>query len=197
MQNMKSKNKKSKVGNRRSRIPQQPGDIIVKRMTLPNLSISSTAGNIIAVSTSTTSAQVQSAPATEFTSFAARYQQYRVRSVKIIAIPVRSVNTVTADNDNITSLYMGDFIGSSIPTTAAQVLADERSRIVATNVRWTFVADWNRNPNAKLWNPTSAAVPTANLFGIAFASSTASPLLASALIFTYQVEWIVEFRGSQ
>jgi hypothetical protein len=186
---------------RRKMAPSSAGDIIVKRMTLPSTTantVSSTAGSIVALDTATSAAVVQSAPATEWASFAARYQQFRVRSVRLILEPVNTVSyQATGVTVNHSSLYSGDYIGTSVPGSAAQVFSDEKARLTNTSKRLSYTVDWSRNPNAKLWNPTNAALPPANNFGIAFASSAAAELAVSYPYFTRSVEWVVEFRGSQ
>lgn len=176
------------------------GDIIVKKMTLSSQAIACSAGAIIPVTTSVTSSLVQSAAAAEWSSFAARYQQYRVRKVRVRAFPTSRVNGLNSAGQDVSlsSLYVADYIGGSAPTTAAQVLSDEGAKVVSTGDNFVFQADWRRNPNAKLWNPTNAAIPTANQFGIAWASSTLTGFMpANATQFTYDVEWEVEFRGAQ
>jgi len=175
------------------------GDIIVKRMTLPGIIVSSTAGQVIAVNTATDTTLVQSAPASEWASFAARYQQYRVRSVTMIMEPVfpGSGTPVGVAADGHGALYVSDFIGGSVPGSAAQVLSDEGAVCSGTSKRIVYTVDWARNPNAKLWNPTSAVIPTANSFGIAYASDTTTVLVASTNYFVRTTLWEVEFRGSQ
>jgi hypothetical protein len=170
-------------------------------MTLPSLVISTTAGAIIAVTTTVDTTLVQSAPATEWASFAARYQQYRVRRVRVRACPVFPVNDGPdgiAVSTGHSSLYVSDFIGTSVPGSAAQVLADEGAKALCTYKPFVYETTWARNPNAKLWNPTSAVIPAANSYGIAWASSTnATMMAASAPYISYDVEWEVEFRGAQ
>lgn len=176
------------------------GDVLVKRLTLQGGQIFSTAGNVIAVNaTNLTAANVQSVPATEWASFAARYQQFRVRSVRVIMEPTYpGSGTPVAASVSHGTFYVGDFIGSAVPTTAAQVLSDEGVHIYCTSQRVDYMVDWTRNPNAKLWNPTSAALPVANSYGIAYASNSAATCLAASTTFySYTVEWIVEFRGAQ
>jgi hypothetical protein len=174
--------------------------MISKSFTLPSQSVATTAGNVIAVTTSVKASQVQSGPATEWASFAARYQQYRVKAVRVRMTPVYPVSgpPVASGQTGHSQLYVGDYIGSSVPTTAAQVLSDERAIVVSTFKAFTYTVTSKRNPNALLWNPTTAAVPSANDFGIAWASSTVAALLcASTIYYAYDVEWVVEFRGSQ
>jgi len=170
------------------------GDVITKRMTIPNLSISTNGAGVVAVNTTIDSTLVETAPATEWASFAARYQQYRVKSVKMIACATNPA--ASPGNAPVVPLYVSDFIGSSVPSSAAQILADEGSRVISSKNDFTFRATWARNPNAKLWTPTSGAITTANSYGIAFASNTAVTAVSS-LQFGYQLEFEVELRGSQ
>jgi hypothetical protein len=92
---------------------------------------------------------------------------------------------------------MGDYIGSAAPASAAQVLSDENMKVVATNRDFVKTITWKRNPNARLWNPTSAAIPAANQFAWVCASPGAVPLTTATTYFAYVVEWEVEFKGSQ
>jgi len=185
---------------RPKQLVREQGDILVKKLSFPNGAIASTAGGLIAVNTQFTAALVQSAPASEWASFAARYQQYRVRSVRLVLEPMfpGSGTPVALAQTGHGALFVSDFIGTAAPTTSAQILSDEGSVMINTSKKVDFTVDWARNPNAKLWNPTSAALPAANGYGIAFASdSVFASLVASAVYYTSIVEWIVEFRGSQ
>ncbi len=176
------------------------GDIVLKTMTLSSQVLATSAGGVIPVTTSITSSLVQSGPAAEWASFAARYQQYRVRAVRIIAKAIRTRPYLDAAGvDNlVSSLYVADYIGTAVPASAAQVLSDENSKVLSTADHFVYETTWAKNPNAKLWNPTSAAIPAANLYGIALASSTLVGLLKGTTNqYTYVVEWDVELRGSQ
>lgn len=168
-------------------------DIIVKRMTIPSQQLSSSAGGIIGVN-EITAAMAQSNPASEWASFSARYQQYRVRSVKLVASP--RYPAATPSNGH-SQLYVSDFIGTAAPTSAAQVLSDERAKAVSTSRPFEYMVTWNRNPNAKLWNPTSAALPQANSYGISVCSSANASMPVSTVIFDTYYEYEVELRGSQ
>jgi len=174
------------------------GDGIVKRLTLPQASVNSSAGNVIALDATSTAALCTSA--SEWASFAARYQQFRVRGVRVILEPIwpGAGNVVASTAFNHSALYVGDFIGVAAPASPTQLLSDEGAVVTNTSKRVDFTVDWARNPNAKLWNPTSAALPAPNGFGIAFASNPASATLqASTGYYSKTLEWIVEFRGSQ
>jgi len=169
------------------------GDQIVKRMTFNGLVLATGAGTAIPV-TSVTSAQVVTSPATEWTSFAARYQQYRVRAIRVRGKAVNPVQSATVTHS---VLYRGDYVGISAPANAAQVLADENVEEVATCKDFQDVVGWQRNPNAKLWNPTSAVPPAANQFSWVCATPVTPALTTATTYYAYTVEWEVEFRGSQ
>jgi len=140
------------------------------------------------------SGTVFSAPAAEFASFAARYQQYRVRAIRVHGKAINPVQTATIVHS---ALYRGDYIGSSIPTTAAQVLSDENVKECTTCRDFVDVVTWRRNPNAKLWNPTSAGIPVQNDFAWVAASPAAPVLTTATTYYALVVEWEVELRGSQ
>jgi hypothetical protein len=169
------------------------GDQIVKRMTISGDVLATGAGTQIPV-TAISSAEVQAAPASEWASFAARYQQYRVRAIRVTGKAIQPIQTATSSHS---VLYRGDFIGSSSPSTAAQVLSDENVRECATHKDFRDIVTWSRNPNAMLWNPTSAAIPTANEFSWVAASPGVPPLTTATTYYALTVEYEVEFRGSQ
>jgi hypothetical protein len=113
-------------------------------------------------------------------------------------MPCTNVSFLSGNTFLLTTMYFADFIGTSLPTSAAQVLSDERCRIVSIGDKVVITSTWLRNPNAKLWAPTSAAVPAANSYGVAFASATnAGILTALADYYTITVLFDVELRGSQ
>jgi hypothetical protein len=94
-------------------------------------------------------------------------------------------------------LYRADYIGNSQPATAAQVLSDEKSQENCTCKDFADIVTWQKNPNAKLWNPTTAAIPAANQFAWVCATTAAPALTTATTYYGVVVEWEVEFRGSQ
>jgi hypothetical protein len=177
-----------------SRSVESAGDQIVKRMTLSGLTLATGAGTAIGVTNIVTSAFVQSNPAAEWASFASRYQQYRVRAIRVRGKATQPVQTAAVSHS---VLFRGDFIGTSAPASAAQVLSDENSKEVSTNKDFEDVVTWQRNPNARLWNPTNAAIPGANQFAWTVASPATPALTTATTYYALVVEWEVEFRGSQ
>jgi len=169
------------------------GDQIVKRMTYPGETLATGAGTGIAV-TSFSSGTVQSLPATEWASFAARYQQYRVRALRVRGKAINPIQDATHTHG---VLVRGDFIGSSGPATGAQVLSDENAKEACTCKDFEDLVTWQRNPNARLWNPTSAVVPAANTFSWVCATIATPALTTATTYYAVVLEWEVEFRGSQ
>jgi hypothetical protein len=169
------------------------GDQIVKRMILNYGALATGAGTVLPV-TLIRSQDVQTNPATEWASFAARYQQYRIRALRVTGKATQPVQTATVSHS---VFYRGDFIGASPPSTSAQVLSDENVKMVGTDKDFLDIVTWARNPNAKLWNPTSTYIPTANSFGWCGASPTTPALTTATTYYALTVEWEVEFRGSQ
>lgn len=162
-------------------------------MTLPAFTLATGAGTVIPVS-SIISGVVQSSPASEWASFAARYQQYRVRAIRVTGKATQPIQSATISHS---VLYRGDYIGTSVPSTSAQVLSDENVRQNATSRDFVDVVTWSRNPNARLWNPTSASIPTANEFAWVAASASTPLLTTATTYFAMTAEYEVEFRGSQ
>jgi hypothetical protein len=187
---------KQKNSSSNARSIDNAGDQIVKRMTLSGGTLATGAGTVIAISAASTitSSGCQSAPAAEWASFAARYQQYRVRAIRVRGKAINPVETATIVHS---VLFRADYIGSSGPATAAQVLSDERAQENCTCKDFSHTVTWIRNPNARLWNPTGAAIPAANQFAWVAATPATPPLLTGTTYYALVVEWEVEFRGSQ
>jgi hypothetical protein len=167
------------------------GDVINKRMTFFQ-QITATGGGLIPVA-GISSDTVRSNPASEWTSFAARYQAFRVRGMKTTFIARHPTQDTVATVHG--SLYVADTLVSNTPGSSAQILSDEGSRVYPTHKSFTYVANWARNPNSKLWNPTSAAIPAANQLAIFYGSP--DTLAASVSYFDVIIEYDIELRGSQ
>jgi len=186
----RSRQNKAKVG---AFSIDKAGDQVVKRMSVQLGPYATGAGTTLPV-LSVASGYVQQAPASEWASFAARYQQYRVRAIRVTGKATQPVQTAAISHS---ALYRGDYIGSAAPTTSAQVLSDENVKIVDTHTDFADIVTWRRNPNAMLWNPTSAVIPSANEFSWVAASISTPPLTTATTYYAVSIEWEVEFRGSQ
>jgi hypothetical protein len=167
------------------------GDIITKRVTYSN-SYATSSGGVLALDV-VNCAQVQSNPASEWASFAARYQQFRVKALSVTFYMVYP---------SVGPYVFCDYIGSAAPSSATQIVSDERCVIRAPggnagSTLLVYETDWSRNPNARLWNPTSAALPAANGYGIAFTFHPLAVTVDSLTVLVGSTDWLVEFRGSQ
>jgi hypothetical protein len=169
------------------------GDIVLKRMTYPT-TLTTTTGGLIAIS-ATTSNSVQSIPATEWSSFAARYQQYRVKALTLTFYPLYNDATSTATYP-LAVLIVSDSLGGITPSSIAQQLADERAIVRSAGTSpFNYTVDWNRNPNAKLWTSTTGNIPTADQYQVNYSSF--GGLANTTAYYTVVIQWLVEFRGSE
>jgi hypothetical protein len=172
-------------------------DNLVKRMTVGSQVLTTSAFGIIPVTTNLQSDQCSQFPSTEWASYAARFQQYRVRRMRLHFDPCLNVNSVAgvASLNLLSVLYFSDFDSTSIPTSAAQIIADANFRKYSTAKSFTYTTTWEKNPNAKLWSPTNAAIPALSRFGVAFCSHTNVNLLPiNTIIYTYLMDFEVELQ---
>lgn len=169
------------------------GDILTKRMTVGSQVLMTSAFGIIPVTTNLQSDQCSQFPSTEWASYSARFGQYRVKSMTLRFRPCFTVNSVATNLLSV--MYFSEFSSTSIPTSAAQIIADSKFRMCSTGKEINYTATWARNPNAQLWNPTSAAIPAASRYGVAFCSHTNVNLLPiNTIIYTYLMEFEVELK---
>jgi len=162
----------------------------MKRLTYPNLSLISTAGGVIA--TSYNSSQCNNA--SEWTSFSVRYQEYRVKAMKVTLRPVYPSSQVGIVH---TSVAIDQYAQNAAATTFASVVSGERSKILGSNDTISMSCDWDKNPNAKLWTLCTSTVPVANSYGINLCTPTTPLLTASTTYFAVDIEYLVEFRSAQ
>lgn len=170
------------------------GDIVTKRLTLLNGTNLATNGSGFVPVTNYAAGDCQSA--TEWSSFAARYQQFRVKALRITLTPLFPKSQFGSSGPHLT-MVASDASGGSYPSTPSQVFSDERARLFSTDTRIVFETTWSRNPNASLWNVTSGAMPIANNYSVAVASSAQVATSLTSNIMSVSEEWIVEFKGSQ
>jgi hypothetical protein len=184
-----------------SAILQKGPDIMITRRicTFAGGIIASTAGSLIALNTCS-SDTVRTIGSPEFTSYSARFQQFRVRRVCNRYLPVWpsgcNVFGATA-NLNHGVIYSGTFYGGSSPGTGQALLSSTSGRAHQSDTTITVQANWDMNPSAKLWSPVGSAIPTSNVIGVAICGplGASSTLVPSTDYFTVVNEWDVEFSG--
>lgn len=164
------------------------GDHIVKRCSTTGTL--TTGGGTSIPLTAIVSGDVSAA--SEFASFAARYLQYRVRRIRVTGKATQPIQTATVSHS---ALARGDFVGATAPASVAAVVSSESFEPNATCKDFEHVVTWDGIPDAKLWQPTSAAIPTADQFGIVI--GTATTLTTATTYYVVFYEWEVEFRGTK
>jgi hypothetical protein len=196
---------------RKSRQPKRIRDMSALLTKGPDLSItrrictfsggilSSTAGSLIALNTCS-SDTVRTIGSPEFTSYSARFLQFRVRRVLNRYYPVWPLgsNVVGATgNLNHGVIYSGTFYGASSPGTGQALLSSDAGRAHRSCDTITVQANWDKNPSAKLWTPVGSAIVASAAFGVAICGPLGanSTLVPSVDYFTVVNEWDVEFSG--
>jgi hypothetical protein len=170
-------------------------DTLVRRMSTTRL-VSTTAGSIVAVTTDIQSDFCFSFPSTEWASYAARFGQYRTIAMTVTFFPC-DTTPPGGVNTSASMFIVSDFIVTTVPTTVSGLIADRSSKCVSTTRQFKYKSTWNRFPNARLWTPTSTAIPAANRYGIAYATySNATVLTPAAPLYVVLIEHEVEFSES-
>jgi hypothetical protein len=173
-------------------------EIFEKRMTFASTATAGAGTGVISPA-AISNAQVQSLPATEWVSYANRFKLYRVKKIKYNAFPV-STNTSQFAGANVSSCLFACDWAVSAPSTASEILAEERCTLHPTVGRQAVVKTitFEKNPNAKLWTDTGSAIVADRQFGIALCSHPTIIITQPAtatLIFAVVIEWIVEFKN--
>ncbi len=165
------------------------GTQIIKRMTFVNTITSSGTGTY---QLSVTSGSVQSSPATEWSSFAARYKEYRVLKLKVTFVPNRPVcyYNGTTDIPCLTFVCVASPSGTFPTASVSAYWAAEGATLKSSGKMWSYVTMATEREHL-LFNPTAAVIPSANLFAInVYALGGAFTVAYGYLL----VEYIVEFR---
>jgi len=169
------------------------GASIVKRMTSVTTVTTNGTGTYLF---QLRSGQVQSIPATEWSSFSSRYIDYRVLKMKVSYLPIRVVNTRNGASSldlAPTGVAASDPSGSATPVTLQQGWALELSKLFSLERPWKIAIRASQEEHM-LFNPTTSIIPSANTFSIVgvFGGGDASVVYGNIFY-----EWWVELRGSQ
>lgn len=204
-----AKNKSSKGGNKQRRPP--PPTVTVRdfarhdgpgrpetdtRVMTYTSSIAATTGNIAGGSYA--SGLVYSS--TEYSQMAARYQELRVKAMRIRIYSAFQKLSEAAPGVSLGPLLASSFVQGVAPApSVSAILASDDVRIdnkVVPNV--DMLATWDLNPNAKLWSSSPGAMAAANQFGVQFRFWNACPAALTGLTQAFVVvEFLTEFRVAQ
>jgi len=167
-------------------------------LTNPNYGLITTSAAGLVTPVYISSGFVFSSPAQEWATLSARYQQYRVKWVRVhfIATHPATVPTATVGGDH-GMLLVGENEENVAATSGSFVMANHGRMVVPTYRSFIKKVTWANNSDAKLWNSTAAAIPVANSFGVQYGMPTfaANAVIASTTYYSIAVEWCVEFRS--
>jgi hypothetical protein len=194
-------NKNKKRNNKKQQTPRVSrirsiefgADTLVRRFTIGSQVVSTNGFGIVPVTTNFQSDQCSQFPSSEWASYAARFGQYRVLKFSMHLRPTMPVNSGVIATNLLSSMYFSDFMSTTIPTTAVGIVSDRSFREFSTGRAIVYQTTWARNPNAKLWTPTSTAIPATSRYGIAYCSHPNVNLLpVNQILFTLYLEFEVE-----
>jgi len=138
-----------------------------------------------------------------WSNFSSRFQQYRVRAIRIRLVPIVDMTTaVTAGGGAVTphptALMFANYKGGINYSNYSELCAGTNAKLF--NGRETvieYAVDWRGNGEARLWSDTNAAIPTSQLFGIQYQDTGIAPASAASTSYFRQItEWEVEFTTS-
>jgi hypothetical protein len=174
--------------------------VVIERRIVATGTISTNAAGFI-VSNFVTTDQARSL-GSDFGSFASRYTAFRVRACRIRLFPLVDVTmAVNVGGGAVTphpqALVFASYREGLSYATYASAASGTDSRIFCGRERCIeYSADWSNNPDAKLWSPTNAAIPTSNVFGIQFLDTGAAPASGISTVYYRSVlDWDVQFQG--
>ncbi len=135
-----------------------------------------------------------------WSSFASRFKQFRVRAIRIRLFPLVDVTTaLTAGGGAVTphptALAFAAYREGLGYSNFASLCAGADSRIFNGREKIiSYSTDWSNNPEAKFWCQTNAVIPTEQQFGFQYRDTGTAP--ASSATTTYYrivTEWDTEF----
>lgn len=166
--------------------------VFVRRMALSYSTLSTGVGGTLAWSAIANTSNVQvSCP--DFASCANIYGAYRVRAMEVHLLPAFVVNTTAVTVPLCVATCT--FQAGAAPANYAAIVDGSNVQMLSGYKQYKLTCDDRRDPNARLWTPTSAAVPTGNNFGIVICGSTTTST-ASTLIWAVQAWAVVEFQSA-
>jgi len=190
---------KPKKSSATRKIPRDPfsalkaNQTIQVRLSFP-FTLSTSAAGIINP-TAFGSSNAQSDPATGFTSYAARFNNYRVLAIRFQLQPLFNFASDSALTSALGQLYLCEYYGSLPPSTQAAIANSPSLKCFSTgqNIKYKIVP--HSFPNWKFYAATSTGIIAENSYGVALCTNNLVTLPTSQPIFSVLYEWVVEFMG--
>jgi len=137
----------------------------------------------------------------DWTNLSTRYLTFRVKAIRIRAWPIVDMTTAVtvgggAVTPHPTAIAFATYKEGNSYLSYVSLCTGADGRIFNGRERCIeYTADWAGNPDAKLWSPTNAAIPTAQQFAIQFQDQGAAPASAASTTY-YRIlyEFEVEFN---
>ncbi len=173
----------------------QLGDVssIFRRvMAIGDLTLSTTAGGVIATANLASTTGISSAP--DFSSCAALYQSYRCVGIKVLVTPFYPVPLAAVVVP--AAIYVVPFWDGSPVASIAGALDSSDLKVCSGYKGYTFTIDARNRDlflDERLWTPTSSTISGAESMGITVVG-TASVSTASTPVWKYTVWYDVEFK---
>lgn len=193
---MSNTNNNNKINKKNKRVQTNPNVIrrfefktetLVRRLTTVNGSISTGVTGLIAPG------NIASAGVTgtnEWASYAARFTNYRVRSIEVQGRPNLPVNTTAI---GMTQMYICPFVGGAVPVLAATIWSNPEAKFFGTHKSFGIKTIIPKIMlDAKLFTSVSAAIPAGDQFGLAFIGSTSTGAVSTPMWQTSAI-WEAEF----
>jgi hypothetical protein len=166
---------------------------LMRRITYQGGSVSSTAGGVMALATF--SSDVARTNGLEFANYSARYGQFRVHKMRLIATPCfpGSGSPTLSAGKHATMFCVGQR-GDTNPT-ATTLLSNPDCKIFSSDKKLIYSCSWRKFLDAHLYSSVNSAIPTDQQLKIFFASSVLPTglLPVSEVIYTYCIIFDVEF----
>jgi len=139
----------------------------------------------------------------DWAGFAAVYDEYRVRGIRVRLCPVAQVVfSANLAAGGFIGAYPGPIVSASYAngtggTTTGAVFAQSNSKVHGCNEQCQeHVGSWELNPSAKLWVAIAGTIPSQQEFGVEYVGTQIAAVGINATVTHFAfVEVDVEFRG--
>ncbi len=164
--------------------------------------INTSAGGYIPINTLNSDAARTSG--VNWSSYASRFQQFRVKSIYVRLFPLVDVTTALTAGGGAVTPHPGPIAfaayreGTGYASYNAIVAGADSTIFNGREKILSYSVDWSNNREAKLWSSTNAAIPTAYVFGMQFSGADTGPTSsASTTYYRMIAAWDVEFVDPQ
>jgi hypothetical protein len=181
----------------RNPFKEDPERLAITRVRLMYLTSLSTnvAGNIVNAQFST--GQIFSLPALGWSSYAARFLQYRCVGMRYRLFPHYNTSFDSTLTSTLGTIAVAPYYNGAPPASLNNIVLGPDVRFLSTAKQLTIDNIPVGFLNAGLWQDTSTGIPLNNQYGFSLYGFNSVALAANQIIFDAVIEWMVEFRDPQ